>query len=288
MEDDSNFFSEDKTFSLGPDYKLKTSTSFSSNKENQYKPDANMIIISLFFNHPDSRSSSITYIRKSVGSNKSDSSINDNKNNVSMLDERKKNINLFDSLFEDSKKVNSSFLISKDDNNIENINDNNSINSIDKIDKDNKGLEVLENIFISDEEDSKPNSKKDSKTAGRKSYQIRTKRKFNFFFKNYKQPDCCKELYDLFNQHALLSKIKQNYSYLYSKILIERLKVPESRNFEADAQNFLKYMKKREKKKKESNFKYHRLLTIFLILSSLYLAFILIFINYDAFNDYIS
>ena len=278
VDDDSNFFSDDRTFSLGPDYKLRSST-FSTSNEIQYKPDANMIIISLFLNIADSRNSSLTNIRNSIDSNQSDLSIDDNKNNVSMIEERKRNNPLNDSLFGDIKKVNKSLLFPDDtDINIDIKNDSTN----------KKEYEIIENIFISDDDDSKNRSKKDSCKTGRKSYQIKTKKKYKFFLKNYKQPDCSNDLYELFNQKDFLTKIKQNYNFLYSKMLIERMKVPESRNMEIRDKNFFKYMYKREKKKKESIFKYHKKLTIFLIINLIFFGFILLFINYDFFDNYIS
>ena len=96
------------------------------------------------------------------------------------------------------------------------------------------------------------------------------------------------DLYDLFNQKIFLEKLKLNYKKFYNKQLIERLKVPESRNFENVDRNFFKFLQKRDKKKRSSNLKYHKKLISFLIIAFLYYLFIIIFCDIDFFNVHLS
>ena len=82
----------------------------------------------------------------------------------------------------------------------------------------------------------------------------------------------------------------KQFSLIYNKQIIEKLKIPESRNLENVDRNFFKYLQKRDKlkKEKESNVKYHKKLIIFLILVFLYFLLIIIFINCDFYKIHIS
>lgn len=278
IEDDSNFFSEDKSFSFGTEYGLRTSFSFTSS-EVQYKPDANMIIISIFLYSVDSQNSNSSIKRDTIISKKSEYNLNGKGNNILTMDDHKINNPLYDSLLYEGKNENKSLLNHDDTSNAIYNNNNDFI--------ENKDFDILENIIISSDDDSKNKSKKDSKTTGRTTFNLKSKKNYKFLLNKY--VDCSNDLYDLFNQKLFLDKIKQNYNLDYNKVLIERTKVPESRNLEiVDKKKFYSLMRKREKTKRESKAKYHKKLIIFLIIVLIYFILFMVFVNNDEFRNHIS
>ena len=156
------------------------------------------------------------------------------------MDDHKINNPLYDSLLYEGKNENKSLLNHDDTSNAIYNNNNDFI--------ENKDFDILENIIISSDDDSKNKSKKDSKTTGRTTFNLKSKKNYKFLLNKY--VDCSNDLYDLFNQKLFLDKIKQNYNLDYNKVLIERTKVPESRNLEiVDKKKFYSIMRKREKTK---------------------------------------
>ena len=273
-EEPSNFISEDMEFSNMNDYRLMNN-SFSSN-ESLYKPNSNMIIISNVINNSESLNNSLN-ILKNIQENSFEESLDDNKNNISMHEILTKNESpLYDPLIINRKKTFKSQLMPGDSDKFDSLKDSlSNPNS-------NSDLNENSNIFFLDDE-SKSKKKKKQKNP------LRTKtKKYKFFFENYKEPDCCQNLYNFFEQKTFLEQIKNNYKFIYVKNLIERLKVPESRNLENVDRNFFKFLQKRDKKKRESNIKYHKKLIIFLVLVLLYFLLILIFINSDFYRIHIS
>ena len=273
-EEPSNFISEDMEFSNMNDYRLMNN-SFSSN-ESLYKPNSNMIIISNVINNSESLNNSLN-ILKNIQENSFEESLDDNKNNISMHEILTKNESpLYDPLIINRKKTFKSQLMPGDSDKFDSLKDSlSNPNS-------NSDLNENSNIFFLDDE-SKSKKKKKQKNP----LQTKTK-KYKFFFENYKEPDCCQNLYNFFEQKTFLEQIKNNYKLIYVKNLIERLKVPESRNLENVDRNFFKFLQKRDKKKRESNIKYHKKLIIFLVLVLLYFLLVLIFINSDFYRIHIS
>jgi hypothetical protein len=273
-EEPSNFISEDMEFSNMNDYRLMNN-SFSSN-ESLYKPNSNMIIISNVINNSESLNNSLN-ILNNIQENSFEESLDDNKNNISMHEILTKNESpLYDPLIINRKKTFKSQLMPGDSDKFDSLKDSlSNPNS-------NSDLNENSNIFFLDDE-SKSKKKKKQKNP------LRTKtKKYKFFFENYKEPDCCQNLYNFFEQKTFLEQIKNNYKFIYVKNLIERLKVPESRNLENVDRNFFKFLQKRDKKKRESNIKYHKKLIIFLVLVLLYFLLVLIFINSDFYRIHIS
>ena len=273
-EEPSNFISEDMEFSNMNDYRLMNN-SFSSN-ESLYKPNSNMIIISNVINNSESLNNSLN-ILKNIQENSFEESLDDNKNNISMHEILTKNESpLYDPLIINRKKTFKSQLMPGDSDKFDSLKDSlSNPNS-------NSDLNENSNIFFLDDE-SKSKKKKKQKNP------LRTKtKKYKFFFENYKEPDCCQNLYNFFEQKTFLEQIKNNYKFIYVKNLIERLKVPESRNLENVDRNFFKFLQKRDKKKRESNIKYHKKLIIFLVLVLLYFLLVLIYINSDFYRIHIS
>ena len=283
FQDASNFISEDTDFSMVGDYRLMSNTSFTST-DSQYKPDANLIIISTLLNLSESQNNILNILKSNLGNNiinnKNESSldliVDDNKNNISMQEELKIGDNpLYDSLIQKSKKSNKSQLLPDDDKVTESSQDMFS----------NKD-ELNQNIFFLDDETSQKKDKKYKKRY--KTFFPKTK-KYKQLLQNYnKEENCCLDLYELFDQKRFLETLNKNYKIIYNKKLIERIKVPESRNIENVDRNFFKFLQKRDKKKRASCFKYYKTLIGFLIVAFLYFLFVIIAVNVDFLNVHIS
>ena len=257
----ANYMSEDNDYSVNDNRLL--SSSFTSNNNNnndtdsQYKADANMIIISNFleFNKASyPRQNRINTNRNNQ--NDLNSEIEENKDNIS-VDANLRINNMLEPITMRKTKT---------------------LGIPDESEKDEKeqnddSFDINKNIFFLDDDTDKKKKKK-SKSKQRKTL------KFKLLL--YREPDCCQDLYEFFQQKLLLDTIKKRFKCVYNKNLIERLKVPESRNLEAVDRNFYKFlMKKKKKKKKESKLKYHTHLIVFAIVSLLYFMLLLIYVNTD-------
>lgn len=257
----ANYMSEDNDHSVNDNRLL--SSSFSSNNNNnndtdsQYKADANMIIISNFleFNKASyPRQNRINTNRNNQ--NDLNSEIEENKDNISV----DANLRINDMLEPITMRKTKTLGIPDE-------------SEKDEKEQNDDSFDINKNIFFLDDDTDKKKKKK-SKSKQRKTL------KFKLLL--YKEPDCCQDLYEFFQQKLLLDTIKKRFKCVYNKNLIERLKVPESRNLEAVDRNFYKFlMKKKKKKKKESKLKYHTHLIVFAIVSLLYFMLLLIYVNTD-------
>ena len=278
----SNFISEDSDISIVGENKLINSTSSSSIKS-KYKPDANLIIIATFLYNIESRSSSFSSLKEDINFN---NNINNNNNDVLITNSE------LDMSMDDNKLNNSMQKLNFNDNPLKDSlihhkNANKSLLISDKgikMDESNQDLVIKrdvvnENIIFLDEDSLEENKKKKKKKhkSKKKEYQVLIK-EFN------QENDCSGDLYDLFNQRTFLEKVKLNYKLIYNKKLIERLRVPESRNIEDVDRNFFKFLLQRDKKKRLSIFKYHKKLIAFLIIALLYFLVVIVCINIDLFS----
>lgn len=257
----ANYMSEDNDHSVNDNRLL--SSSFTSNNNNnndtdsQYKADANMIIISNFleFNKASyPRQNRINTNRNNQ--NDLNSEIEENKDNISV----DANLRINDMLEPITMRKTKTLGIPDE-------------SEKDEKEQNDDSFDINKNIFFLDDDTDKKKKKK-SKSKQRKTL------KFKLLL--YREPDCCQDLYEFFQQKLLLDTIKKRFKCVYNKNLIERLKVPESRNLEAVDRNFYKFlMKKKKKKKKESKLKYHTHLIVFAIVSLLYFMLLLIYVNTD-------
>lgn len=256
----ANYMSEDNDYSINDNRLL--SSSFTSNNNNndtdsQYKADANMIIISNFleFNKASyPRQNRINTNRNNQ--NDLNSEIEENKDNISV----DANLRINDMLEPITMRKTKTLGIPDE-------------SEKDEKEQNDDSFDINKNIFFLDDDTDKKKKKK-SKSKQRKTL------KFKLLL--YREPDCCQDLYEFFQQKLLLDTIKKRFKCVYNKNLIERLKVPESRNLEAVDRNFYKFlMKKKKKKKKESKLKYHTHLIVFAIVSLLYFMLLLIYVNTD-------
>ena len=256
----ANYMSEDNDYSINNNRLLNSS--FTSNNNNndtdsQYKADANMIIISNFleFNKASyPRQNRINTNRNNQ--NDLNSEIEENKDNISV----DANLRINDMLEPITMRKTKTLGIPDE-------------SEKDEKEQNDDSFDINKNIFFLDDDTDKKKKKK-SKSKQRKTL------KFKLLL--YREPDCCQDLYEFFQQKLLLDTIKKRFKCVYNKNLIERLKVPESRNLEAVDRNFYKFlMKKKKKKKKESKLKYHTHLIVFAIVSLLYFMLLLIYVNTD-------
>lgn len=268
----ANFMSEDNDYSNVGDNRLMRTSSVSSNEvdsNNQYKADANMIIISNFLEFNKASYPRQNRINNRNNQNDLNPEIDEDKDIISVEDNLKINDNLKikDNLIEPLTMRKTKTLAVQDDS----INDDQESND-DQID-------INKNIFFLDDDSNDKKRKRIKSKSKSKSKQNKT---LKFKLLLLKEPDCCQDLYEFFQQRLLLEQIKKRFKCVFNKNLIERLKVPESRNLEAVDRNFYKFLlKKKKKKKKESTLKYHTNLIVFMAVLFLYFIFALIFVNTD-------
>ena len=282
FQEDSNFTSEDEHFSSIGDCRLMSNNSYSS-IDSEYKPDANMIIISTFLNSPESKNNILPNLKSNHSNNlinkKNDdlsfcSDIDGDKNNLSMQKGSKSSY--FPLKKKKVKESNTYQLLSDDDS--DNENDSNDYYILSRKETLNDNF-VLSGNYIIEE-------KKGKKVKNRYKTFIKES---DFMLKNYPiHEDCSEDLYDLFDHRLFLETLNQNFKIIYNKKLIERLKVPESRNIENVNRNFLKQLLSKDKKKRESCFKYYKTLIGFLIIAFIYFLFVLISVNVVFLDPYIS
>ena len=120
----------------------------------------------------------------------------------------------------------------------------------------------------------------------RKSYNIKIKRYKGLLKNYYKKNDCSGELYGLFNQEEFMETINSYYPTIFSKALIQNIRIPESRNLQTLDRNYFRYLQKRERKKRISYFKYYKIIIIFVSISFIYFLLLIIFMNVDIWELY--
>ena len=277
--DSSKFASEYTDFSMVGNQRLMSDSS--SSTYSKFKPDCNMIIISTFLYFSKSKDNNISMLKSNLSSglsNFNDTDLDldsiDSNRNKSMQDDIKIEENPLYSSMLNEAKPNKSQLLPDD------LNENENSKISRKASKKNN--KKNENIFFIDDESSGSHEKKKQKIKdGRKTYNARSK-KYKEIFKNfYKMNDCSVELYDLFNQRKFMKTIDMNYPTIYNKALIEKIKVPESRDKQDVDMNFYNYVHKKEMKKRISYLKYYKLLIILVLISFIYFIIFMTFMNLD-------
>ena len=275
-EDDFSVFSDQKLMDI--------SITLRHNK--LYKPDSNMIIVSTNFDSSKSRNSSLSLLPSNLSNSINnfneddlDLTVDEDKNNVSMQEELNNEDNpLNSSEVNEIKRANKSQIFLDD------------ISDIDKIEKKKNKKEPKnnENIFFIDDESStkKKKKKKHMVKKERKSYNIKIKRYKGLLKNYYKKNDCSGELYGLFNQEEFMETINSYYPTIFSKALIQNIRIPESRNLQTLDRNYFRYLQKRERKKRISYFKYYKIIIIFVSISFIYFLLLIIFMNVDIWELY--
>ena len=99
--------------------------------------------------------------------------------------------------------------------------------------------------------------------------------------------NCCNDLYNCFSQAEFLDNLKKNYKYYISKKVLEKIIIPESRDYENIDKDFLNFLKKKESEEEESLIVKNKKLIIFLCIFFIYYILILITTNLDLLNIFI-
>ena len=94
-----------------------------------------------------------------------------------------------------------------------------------------------------------------------------------------KQSNCCNELYNYFSQFEFIEKIKKKYRYYITKKVLEKIIVPECRDYESVDNNFVMFLQKKEKEEEHSITVKNKKLIIFLCLFFLYYILMIISVN---------
>ena len=102
-----------------------------------------------------------------------------------------------------------------------------------------------------------------------------------------RQSNCCNDLYSSFSQAEFLDNLKKNYKYYISKKVLERIIIPESRDYENIDKDFLIFLKKKESEEEDSLIVKNKQLIIFLCIFFIYYLLILITTNIDLVNIFI-
>ena len=102
-----------------------------------------------------------------------------------------------------------------------------------------------------------------------------------------KQSNCCNDLYNCFSQVEFLDNLKQNYKNYISKKVLEKIIIPESRDYENIDKDFLNFLKKKESEEEESLIVKNKKLIIFLCIFFIYYILILITTNFDIISIFI-
>lgn len=283
-EDDDDEFVDDTSF--GKFYSEDASKFFGNitsikkkkNKSNKY--DSNMIILAPFLfklsnaNKPVSSSRDIrnqkifhTFAHQNQGDNQTNRQ-NDDLNNFFLgpLSLEVGNILLNDDSISDN-----------------NINNNNlDVNNLNV----NKEDETLKDIFLIDDESE--NKNKNRNTMKYNDIQsIKSKASIVSLMRLSKQSNCCNDLYNFFSQVEFLENLKIKFKYYISKKVMEKIVIPESRNFENIDKDFLIFLKMKENEEENSSIVRVKKLVLFLVIFLIYYLLMIITTNFEVISLFI-
>ena len=164
------------------------------------------------------------------------------------------------------------------DNNINDINDN-YLNY-------NKEDGNLKDIFLIDDESvKKPKNRNTSKFNDMQS--IKSKGSIISLMRLSKQSNCCNDLYNFFSQIEFLENLKIKFKYYISKKVLEKIVIPESRNFENIDIDFLAFLQKKENEEENSSIVRVKKLVLFLVIFFIYYLLMILSTNYEIINFFI-
>ena len=148
-----------------------------------------------------------------------------------------------------------------------------------------KEEESLNNIFGLDEQSQKEGKRYTVKLDDGMSH--KSKRSIFSFMRLSKQSNCCNELYNYFSQVEFIENLKKKYKNYISKKAMEKIIVPESRNYEDVDKSFLLFLKKKENENDNSLIVKNKKLMIFLGIFFLYYLIIILLVNTEFINLFI-
>ena len=268
------FYSEDANKYFGDITSIKKKKS--KNNKNNY--DSKMIILAPF-------------LFKLANVNKPGSSNRDNRNSKifhtfshQSQSGNQKNNNDLNNFFLDPVRLELGNILFNDDSiNDNNINDNKlNCNNLNIKNKD----ETLKEIFLIDDESvKKSKTKKTMKYNDMQSFQ--SKGSIFSLMRLSKQSNCCNDLYNYFSQIEFLENLKIKCKYYISKKELEKIVIPESRNFENIDKDFLTFLKKKEDEEENSSVVRVKKLVLFLVIFFIYYLLMIVSTNYEIVNLFI-
>ena len=289
------FYSEDASKFFG------NITSIKKTKKNYYKRrnkyDSNMIIVAPF-------------LFKLVTKNEKKVLTNNNNNDP-------KNVNVFRTFAHQNINENKNrrqkediynffvcpFSLEAEDNILkkeQEDNNNNILLNIDEI-KDNDNDLILDtgnNPIIYDKivEESLDNESKSKNKKNNKRYKVnlndvmsqKTNRRSLFSLMRLSiASNCCNDLYNSFSQIEFIKNLKLQYKNYISKKVMEKINIPESRDYENIDKDFLVFLNKKESEEDNSLIVKNKKLIIFLLFFFIYYLLIIITTNYKIINLFI-
>ena len=288
------FYSEDASKFFG------NITSIKKTKKNYYKRrnkyDSNMIIVAPF-------------LFKLVTKNEKKVLTNNNNNDP-------KNVNVFRTFAHQNINENKNrrqkediynffvcpFSLEAEDNILkkEQEDNNNILLNIDEI-KDNDNDLILDtgnNPIIYDKivEESLDNESKSKNKKNNKRYKVnlndvmsqKTNRRSLFSLMRLSiASNCCNDLYNSFSQIEFIKNLKLQYKNYISKKVMEKINIPESRDYENIDKDFLVFLNKKESEEDNSLIVKNKKLIIFLLFFFIYYLLIIITTNYKIINLFI-
>jgi hypothetical protein len=147
-----------------------------------------------------------------------------------------------------------------------------------------KNNKIEDNIFVLDESQ-RDNKRYTVKLDDAMSHQSR--RSLFSFLRLSKQSNCCNELYTYFSQTDFIENLKQKYKYYISKKVMEKINIPESRNYTDVDKSFLVFLQKKENEEDNSLIVKNKKVIIFLFIFFVYYLLVIIVINTEFINSFI-
>jgi hypothetical protein len=147
-----------------------------------------------------------------------------------------------------------------------------------------KNNKIEDNIFVLDQSQ-RDNKRYTVKLDDAMSHQSR--RSLFSFLRLSKQSNCCNELYTYFSQTDFIENLKQKYKYYISKKVMEKINIPESRNYTDVDKSFLVFLQKKENEEDNSLIVKNKKVIIFLLIFFVYYLLVIIIINTEFINSFI-
>lgn len=270
------FYSEDASKFFGNITKIKKTNKNYLKRHNKY--DSNMIIVAPFlfklvtvsnkklFNETNNKNIFKTFAHQNL---------NDNKNRRGKED------------------INNFFVLPFSFDNDNNLLKNNDIEDADyelNIDTNNKPFlnniideDNLNNIYNKNKKEEKRYSVKFNDVMSQKT----SRRSLLTVMRLSKQSNCCNDLYNCFSQIEFIQKLKITYKNYISKKIMEKIIIPESRDYENIDKEFLIFLNKKENEEDNSLIVKNKKLIIFLFIFFFYYVLIMLKNNFEIIDLFI-
>ena len=102
-----------------------------------------------------------------------------------------------------------------------------------------------------------------------------------------KQSNCCNDLYNSFSQIEFIENLKKKYKFYISKKILEKINIPESRDYENIDKDFLIFLTKKENEEDNSLIVKNKKLIFFLIIFFIYYLLMIVTVNFELINLFI-